>query len=93
MMSAVTRVSSAKRWWGRVAAAVTGAVLTLIIPVHAWAASKNIDGVVIEAAKYRRSRGGIGFFGFAALCCLLVVGGVVLIVFLITRNRRNNRRP
>jgi hypothetical protein len=87
MMSAVSK------WWGRLTAAVTGAVLALVIPVHAWAAGNGVDTVVVEAVKYRRSRGGMGFFGFAALCCLLVVGGVVVIVFLITRNRRNNRKP
>ncbi|WP_212996418.1 hypothetical protein [Winogradskya consettensis] len=77
-------MSAVVKWWGRMAAAMTGAALTLVVPVHAWAASKGVDGVAIEAVKYRRrSRGGfLPIFG--GLCCLLVVGGIVLI----SRNRK-----
>ncbi|MEU4238069.1 hypothetical protein [Actinoplanes sp. NPDC026619] len=81
-------MSAAVKWWSRATAAVTGVMLTLVVPVHAWAASNGVADVAIEAAKYRRSRRGFGFFGFAAVCCLLVVGAVVLIVFLILRSRR-----
>ncbi|RZU50073.1 hypothetical protein EV385_1835 [Krasilnikovia cinnamomea] len=81
-------MSSAVTWWSRLTAAVTGAVLTLVVPVHAWAASNGVADVAFEAVKYRRRRSGFGFFGFAALCCLLVVGGIVLVVVLIMRNRK-----
>ena len=85
------RMSVAVKWWSRVSAAVTGAVLTLVVPVHAWAASNGVADVAIEAARYRRRGGGLGFFGVGALCCLLVVAAIVLAVVLISRNRR--RRP
>ncbi|BFU42521.1 hypothetical protein KRMM14A1004_07580 [Krasilnikovia sp. MM14-A1004] len=75
-------------WWSRLTAAVTGAVLTLVVPVHAWAAGNGVGDVAIEAVKYRRRRSGFGFFGFSALCCLLVVGLIVLIVVLIMRSRK-----
>jgi len=82
-------MSAVVKWWSRAAAAVTGVVLTLVVPVHAWAAGNGVADVAVEAAKYRRRRGGFGVFGFlGALCCLLVIGAIVLIVLLITRGRR-----
>ncbi|GAB1694260.1 hypothetical protein KRM28CT15_60630 [Krasilnikovia sp. M28-CT-15] len=75
-------------WWSRLTAAVTGAVLTLVVPVHAWAASNGVADVAVEAVKYRRRRSGFGFFGFSALCCLFVVGAIALIVVLIMRSRK-----
>jgi hypothetical protein len=87
------RMSGLLKWWSRAAAALTGAVLTLVIPVHAWAASNGVGDVAIEAAKYRRRRSGFGFFPiFGGLCCLLVIGGIVLAFVLISRNRRR-RQP
>ncbi|MET1005501.1 MAG: hypothetical protein ABWX96_08125 [Propionibacteriaceae bacterium] len=81
-------MSSATKWWSRLSAAVTGAVLTLVIPVHAWAASTGVGDLAIEAARSRR-RGGIGFVGIlGGVCCLVVVGGIVLAVVLISRNRK-----
>jgi hypothetical protein len=80
------------KWWSRLTAAVTGIALTLVIPVHAWAASNGVGDAAIEAAKYRRRRGGFGFFPlFGGLCCLLVVGGIVLAIVLISRNRGRRR--
>jgi hypothetical protein len=82
-------MSAVVKWWSRVAAAVTGAVLTLVVPVHAWAASNGVADVAIEAARYRRRRSGFGFIPiFGGLCCLLVVAAVVLGIVLISRNRR-----
>jgi hypothetical protein len=82
-------MSAVVKWGSRVAAAVTGAVLTLVIPVHAWAASNGVADVAIEAARYRRRRSGFGFFPvFGGLCCLLVVAAIVLAFVLISRNRR-----
>jgi hypothetical protein len=83
------RMSAVVKWWSRVAAAVTGAVLTLVVPVHAWAASNGVADVAIEAAKYRRRRSSFGFIPiFGGLCCLLVVAAIVLAIVLISRNRR-----
>jgi hypothetical protein len=83
------RMSAVVKWWSRTAAAVTGAVLMLVVPVHAWAASNGVADVAIEAAKYRRRRTGFGFVPiFGGLCCLLVVAAIVLAIVLISRNRR-----
>jgi hypothetical protein len=77
------------KWWSRLAAAVTGMALTLVVPVHAWAASNGVGDVAIEAARYRRRRGGIGIFGiFGGLCCLLVVAAIVLTIVLVSRRRK-----
>ena len=81
-------MSSGAKWWTRVTAAVTGAVLTILIPAHAWAASNGVSELVVEAAKVRR-RSGIGGFGLiGALCCLVVVGGIVLAVVMLMRRKR-----
>jgi hypothetical protein len=83
------RMSPLVKWWSRFAAAVTGIALTLVVPVHAWAASNGVGDAAIEAARYRRRRSGFGFFPiFGGVCCLLVVGGIVLAVVLISRNRK-----
>jgi len=82
-------MSAVVKWWSRFAAAMTGAALTLVVPVHAWAASNGVDGVVTEGLKYRRRRTGLGVLGlFGGVCCLLVVAVIVLIVVLIFRRRR-----
>jgi hypothetical protein len=83
-------MASGVKWWSRVSAALTGAVLTLLVPVHAWAASTGAADVVVEAARARR-RSGFGFFGFAALCCLLVVGAIVLALVMMMRRRGRKR--
>jgi hypothetical protein len=81
-------MTAAVKWWSRVTAAVTGAVLMLVVPAHAWAASNGVADLGYEAARSRR-RGGFGFFGiFGALCCLVVVGGIVVAVVLISRKRK-----
>jgi hypothetical protein len=81
-------MSTAVKWWTRLGAAGTGAVLTLVVPAYAWAASNGVADVAVEAARYRR-RSGFGFFGLmSALCCLFVVGGIVLAFVLISRNRK-----
>ena len=83
------RMSAAMKWWSRVTAAVTGLVLTLVVPVHAWAASNGVADVAIEAARSRRRSGGFGILGILGLlCCVVVVGGIVLAVVLIARNRK-----
>jgi hypothetical protein len=77
------------KWWSRLAAVVTGAVLTLVVPVHAWAASNGVADVAIEAARYRRRRSGFGLFGLlGGLCCLFVVAAIVLIIVLASRRKR-----
>lgn len=81
-------MSSVVKWWTRLSAAAIGAVLTLVVPVHAWAASNGVSDVAVDAARSRR-RGGFGVFGLlGCLCCLAVVGGIVLAVVLISRNRK-----
>lgn len=87
------RMSAAVKWWSRAAAAVTGIVLTLVVPVHAWAVSTGVDQIAIEAARSRRRRGGFGLFGIlGGLCCLLVVAGIILAIVLISRNRKRRDR-
>ena len=81
-------MSSGAKWWTRASAAVTGVVLSLVVPVHAWAASNGVADIAIEAAKVRRRRSGFGFFGFAALCCLVVVGGIAVVIYLIMQKRK-----
>jgi hypothetical protein len=82
-------MSAVVKWWSRLAAAVTGVALTLVVPVHAWAATNGVADVAIEAARYRRRRTGFGVAGFVGgLCCLFVVAAVVLVVLLVRRNRR-----
>jgi succinate dehydrogenase hydrophobic anchor subunit len=77
------------KWWSRLAAAVTGAVLTLVVPVHAWAASNGVADLATEAARSRRSRGGIGLFGIlGGLCCLFVVAAVVVVILMSRRRKR-----
>jgi hypothetical protein len=83
------RMTAVVKWWSRLAAAVTGATLTLVVPVHAWAASNGVADVAVEAVRYRRRRTGFGVFGvLGGLCCLFVVAAVVLVVLLIRRSRR-----
>ena len=76
------------KWWARATAAVTGAVLTLVIPAYAWAASNGTAELAVEAARYRR-RGSFGLFGVIGLvCCLVVVGGAVAAFIVISRKRK-----
>jgi hypothetical protein len=76
------------KWWSRASAAVTGVVLTLVVPVHAWAASNGVGDIAIEAAKSRR-RGGSSFLPIlGGLCCRLVVAGIIVAVVLISRRRK-----
>ncbi|NMO50564.1 hypothetical protein HH310_05070 [Actinoplanes sp. TBRC 11911] len=82
-------MSAMVKWWSRAAAAVTGATLTLVVPVHAWAASNGVADVAIEAARYRRRRSGFGLIGLlGGLCCLFVIAAIVLVIVLSSRRRR-----
>lgn len=81
-------MSAAMKLWTRLVAALTGATLALVVPVHAWAASTGVTDIAVEAARSRR-RGGFGFLGlFGGLCCLFVVAAIVLTVVMVGRNRR-----
>ena len=85
------RMSAALKWWSRATAVLTGAMLTLVIPVHAWAASTGAADIAIEAARSRRRRGGFGFLPiFGGICCLLVVAGIVLAFVVISRKRKRH---
>lgn len=86
-------MSSVAKWWSRVAAAVTGAVLTMVIPAYAWAAENGVADVAGELAR-KRGGGlfrGVGLLGL--LCCLVVVGGIVLAILLVMRSRRKPPPP
>jgi uncharacterized membrane protein len=81
-------MSSGAKWWARVSAAMTGAVLTMVIPAYAWAASNGVLEVATEVKKVKK-RGGLSFIGvLGLLCCLVVVGGIVLAVVLIMKRRK-----
>jgi hypothetical protein len=83
------RMSAALKWWSRATAALTGAMLTLVIPVHAWAASNGVGDIAIEAARSRRRRSGFGIVPiFGGICCLLVIAAIVLAFVLISRKRK-----
>ncbi|MET7877237.1 hypothetical protein [Micromonospora profundi] len=77
-------MSSFGRWWGRLGAVLGTVVLTVFVPVAAWA-STGTGEMVVEAAR-RRSRGGFGFIGL--LCCLVVVAIIVFLLLRLMRGRR-----
>lgn len=83
------RMSAVVKWWSRATAVLTGAMLTLVIPVHAWAASTGVADIAIEAARSRRRRSGFSFLPiFGGICCLLVVVGLVIGFVMISRKRK-----
>ncbi|MFI6821986.1 hypothetical protein ACIBJE_13680 [Micromonospora sp. NPDC050187] len=77
-------MSSWNRWWGRLGAVLGTVVLSVFVPVAAWA-STGPGELVVEAARRRRG-GGFGLIGL--LCCLVVVAVVVLLLIRMTRGRR-----
>ena len=85
-------MSSVVKFWSRMTAAVTGMVLALVVPAHAWAVSTGVADVATEAARSRRSRGGFGFILLGGVCCLLVVAGVVLAIVLVSRRGKGKGR-
>ncbi|MEH0935598.1 hypothetical protein [Micromonospora psammae] len=78
-------MSSWSKWSGRLGAVLGAVVLSVFVPVAAWA-STGPGELVVEAAR-RRGRGGGGLLGL--LCCLVVVVAIVLLVLRLLRNRRN----
>ncbi|MFJ8581692.1 hypothetical protein [Micromonospora sp. NPDC093277] len=82
-------MSAWNRWWGRLGAVLGGIVLSVFVPVAAWA-STGTGEVVVEAVR-RRPRGGFGFLGL--FCCLVVVGVIVLLVLLLMRLTRRRSGP
>ncbi|GAB3174828.1 hypothetical protein FHX75_13118 [Micromonospora palomenae] len=78
-------MASWNRWWGRLSAVLGAVVLSVFVPVAAWASTGQGE-LVVEAAR-RRGRGGGGILGL--LCCLVVVGLIVYLVLRLMRNRRN----
>jgi hypothetical protein len=84
-------MDAVKRWWLRGTAAVSGAVLALLLPAVAWAHANPAVYAVGEELVARRPRGRGGFgFGFLGLICCLVV--VALVVGAIVLSRRRGRR-
>jgi hypothetical protein len=82
-------MSSAAKWWSRATAAVTGVILMMVVPAHAWAASNGVADVAGELARKRGGFKAVGVVGL--LCCLVVVGGIALAIFLIMKKR--GKRP
>ncbi|MEU2610417.1 hypothetical protein ABZ570_02315 [Micromonospora sp. NPDC007271] len=80
-------MSAWNRWWGRLGAVLGTVVLSVFVPVAAWA-STGTSELVMEEAR-RRARGGFGVLGL--FCCLVVVGVIVLLVLLLMRLTRNRR--
>lgn len=78
-------MSSFGKWWGRLGAVLGAVVLSVFVPVAAWA-STGTGEIVLEAARRRSRGGGFGFLGL--LCCLVVVGVIVFLVLRMMRNRR-----
>ncbi len=90
--SVTTSWSSAAKWWARVTAVVSTAVLAVLVPATAWASSNGVLDVAYEVAR-RRPRRGIGGLGlFGGLCCLIVVAIIVLAVVMIRRGRGGGGR-
>ncbi|MDM4720627.1 hypothetical protein QTQ03_13920 [Micromonospora sp. WMMA1363] len=77
------------KWWGRLGTVLGAVVLSVFVPMAAWA-STGPGEVAVEAVR-RRSRGG-GFGLFGLLCCLIVVAVIVLLLLRVMRNRRGGPR-
>ncbi|MFU8852440.1 hypothetical protein ACNAW0_15840 [Micromonospora sp. SL1-18] len=80
-------MSAWNRWWARLGAVLGTVVLSVFVPVAAWASTATGELVTEEAR--RRSRGAFGFLGL--FCCLVGVGVIVLLVFVLMRMTRNRR--
>jgi hypothetical protein len=77
-------MSARNKWWGWLAAVPAAFVLSVFVPVAAWASTGTGERVA-EAA--RRPRGGAGL-----LCCLVVIAVVLLLVLWLVRRRRGRPR-
>ncbi|MEV4198852.1 hypothetical protein [Micromonospora globbae] len=82
-------MSSFGKWWARLGAVLSAVVLSVFVPVAAWA-STGTGELVVEAARRRSRGGGFGFLGL--LCCLVVVVVIVVLLLRLTRNRRGGPR-
>ncbi|KKK04767.1 hypothetical protein [Micromonospora sp. HK10] len=76
-------MSAWNKWWGRLGAVLGAVVLSVFVPVAAWA-STGTGEVVVEAARRRRGGGGLGL-----LCCLVVLAVIVFLVYRLVRSRRS----
>jgi hypothetical protein len=80
---------SIRRWWARLAAAVAGVGLALVVPALAWAGESPAALAVAGEVARRRPRLGGGIVGgLGLLCCLAVVVVVVLLIVMMSRRRR-----
>jgi hypothetical protein len=77
-----------RSWWFRLTGVLGAAVLTVLTPAVAWAATPA-GGVVLEAA---RRRSGGRFSLFTCVCCLLVLAVIVVGLVYVMRGRRSGRR-
>jgi hypothetical protein len=74
------------RWWARITAVLTTAMLAVFVPAAAWAADNEL---IVEAVRKTRRRGIGGFIGVGSvICCLVVVGAIVLVIVLIMKRRK-----
>lgn len=83
-------MSSSNKWWGRLTAVLGTVLLSVFVPVAAWA-STGPGELVVEAARRRGRGGGFGLIGL--LCCLVVVAVVVVLLMRMMRGRRGPGGP
>jgi hypothetical protein len=81
----VTRMN---HWWGRIAAAVTAALVgAVLLPATAWAADPVLADGVLAKKKVGKLLA-LGGVGIGLLCCLVVVGAIVAgVMYFMRRNR------
>ncbi|MGW5668221.1 hypothetical protein [Micromonospora sp. NPDC003776] len=77
-------MSAWNRWWGPLAAILGASMLSVFVPVAAWASTGTGERAV-EAA--RRPRGGANL-----VCCLVVIVVILLLVLWLARRRRGRPR-
>ncbi|MGC1210334.1 MAG: hypothetical protein WA890_03575 [Micromonospora sp.] len=78
-------MSASNKWRGRLAVVLGAVVLSMFVPVAAWASTGTGERVV-EAVR-RRPRGGAGL-----VCCLVVIAVAVLLALWLIRRRRSRPR-
>lgn len=86
-------VAMLSRWYGRMAALVTGVIAALVVPAVAWASTSPVASVAVDTVARKKlstkSVSGVGGI-LCLLCCLAVVGAIVGIVMLIMKKRKGH---
>ncbi|MEU5727190.1 hypothetical protein [Micromonospora sp. NPDC047738] len=78
-------MSAWNKWLRRLVAVLGAVVLSVFVPVAAWASTGTGERVIEAAAS--RPRGGAGL-----VCCLVVIAVGVLLVLWLMRRRRGRPR-